>query len=73
MHSMQCHTLKTNNTGVPQGGVLSSTLFNIYTSDIPLPPKGVQVTTYADDTKITASHTKHRKAQQLIQLYSQNL
>ena len=52
--------LKRINTGVPQGGVLSPTLFNIYTSDIPLPPKDVQITTYADDTTITSSYTKHR-------------
>ena len=58
--------LKRINTGVPQSGVLSPTLFNIHTSDIPLPPKDVQITTYADDITITASHTKHRKAQQLI-------
>ena len=61
--------LKRINTVVPQGGVLSPTLFKIYTSDIPLPPKDVQITTYADDITITASHTKHRKAQQLIQPY----
>ena len=35
--------LKRINTGVPQGGVLSPTLFNIYTSDIPLPPKDVLI------------------------------
>ena len=71
MHSIQQHTpkLKQINTGVPQGGVLSLTLFNIYTSDIPLPPKDIQITTYADDITITASHTKYRKAQQFIQLY----
>ena len=57
------------NTAVPQGGVLSPTLFNIYTSDIPLSPKDVKITTYTDDITIIASHTKHHKAQQIIQLY----
>ena len=45
--------LKQINTGVLQDRVLSPTLFNIYTIDI----------------TITASHTKHHKAQQLIQPY----
>ena len=46
--------LKQINTGVPQGEELSPTLFNIYTFDIPLMPKDVQITTYADDITITA-------------------
>ena len=56
MHSTQWHTLKLKqiNTGVPQSEVLSPTLFSTYTSDIPLPPKDVQIITYADD--ITISH-----------------
>ena len=58
--------LKRINTGVRQGGVLSPTLFNIYTSDIQLPPKGIQITTYADDITITTSHTKHHKIKQII-------
>ena len=61
--------LKQINTRVPQGGVLSPTLFNIYTSIIPLPPKNIQITTYANVITITASHTKHHKTQQLIQPY----
>ena len=35
-------------TGVPQCGVLSPTLFNIYTSDLPPPSAPVQVMAYAD-------------------------
>ena len=56
--------LKRINTGVPQGGILSPTLFNIYTSDIPL--KDIQITTYADDITITASHTKHLRPNNLF-------
>ena len=44
-------------TGVLQGGVLSSTLFNIYTEDIPPPRAPVQVMAYADDITITSTHT----------------
>ena len=47
-------------TGVPQGGVLSSTLFNIYTSDLPPPSAPVQVMAYADDITITSTHTQVR-------------
>ena len=44
-------------TGVPQGGILSSTLLNIYTSDLPPPSAPVQVMAYADDITITSTHT----------------
>ena len=51
--------LKQINTGIPQGGFLSPTLFNIYTSDISLPPEDLQIITYPDDITITAFYTKH--------------
>ena len=44
-------------TGIPQGGVLSPTLFNIYTSDLPPRSAPVQVMAYADDITITSTHT----------------
>ena len=52
--SIQCQV----KTGVPQGGVLSPTLFNIHTADIPTPTAPVQVmfNLYADDITITSTY-----------------
>ena len=54
-------------TGGPQGGVLSPTLFNIYTSDLPPPSAPVQVMAYADDITITSTHTSTSAAKKYIQ------
>ena len=64
---------QTLKTGVPQGGVLSLALFNIYTSDIPTPPNNVQLETYADDINTLKSHPKINTAQQNLQPYLNQL
>ncbi len=42
-------------TGVPQGSVISPTLFNYYVSQMPQPPEGLKLISYADDTTVSGT------------------
>ena len=56
-------------TGVPQGGVLSPTLFNSYSADIPPLRAPDQVMAYADYIIITSTHTSTSAAKKYMQPY----
>ena len=51
------------NQGVPQGGVLSLMLFNIYMSKLPLPPKDINTTSYVT---LTTSHPQVEKLRDIL-------
>lgn len=44
-------------TGVPQGAVLSPSLFNFYISALPAPPPSVKLISYADDLTLTSTNS----------------
>ena len=63
--SIQCQF----KTDILQGGVLSPTLFNICTSDLPSSRASVQVMVYVDNITITSTHIRTSTAMKYIQPY----
>ena len=62
---------RTFHGGVPQGGVLSPALFNLFMSNMPEPPEGsgLELVVYADDVTLLATHENITVAEEIAQPY----
>jgi len=67
-------TTKRYTDGVPQGAVLSPTLYNLFMHDIPTPTDpSIQILSYADDITILSQHSNHETAASNLQTYIHTL
>ncbi|KAF2346021.1 Reverse transcriptase domain [Trinorchestia longiramus] len=66
---------KTHNisNGIPQGSVLSPTLFNFYMHDIPQFPENIHIASYADDITITSTHSSMNTCFAQVQHYTDTI
>ena len=69
-HTSRQHQFKTS---VPQGGILSPTIFNMYTSYLSQPSAPVQVMTYTYAITITSTHKSTSAVKKYIQPYPQKV
>ena len=67
-------TTRRYTNGVPQGSVLSPTLYNLFSHDIPTPTTPYTYSlSYADDLTVMAQHPKHETATEYMQTYMNRL
>ena len=64
---------RTIKNGVPQGGVLSPVLFNLFVANAPEPPENILLLSYADDFVVASKHPKVRTAKDHLQRYISQL
>ncbi|KAF2355876.1 Reverse transcriptase domain [Trinorchestia longiramus] len=58
---------------IPQGSVLSPTLFNLYMHDIPQPPENIHIASYANDITITSTHSNINTCFAQVQHYTDTI
>lgn len=63
------HTEKSSRESVPQGGVLSPLLFNLYLCNIPQPRAGIELISYTDDYTILTTGTNIPQLVQSLNAY----
>ena len=59
--------------GVPQGGVLSPILFNLYMASMPPPPGNIKIVSYADDGNLLNSGPKIEPLVEELNIYLETL
>lgn len=71
-HKSKVSTKVTTAAGLPQGSVISPTLFNIFINDIPKNDQ-TQLALFADDTAVMASSTKEGKCREYAQRHLEEI